>query len=88
MTIDGDNIELNIFDTAGQEDYDKLRPIGYSNVDVVLVCFSVDSRDSFANVESVWYKEMNHFCKDAPLILVCNKTDLREESPDQEQVST
>ena len=37
-----EEIELTLWDTAGQESYDKLRPLSYSNSDVVLICFSID----------------------------------------------
>ena len=41
---------FSLFDTAGQEDYDRLRPISYPDTNVFLVCFSVVSPDSFTNV--------------------------------------
>jgi GTPase SAR1 family protein len=34
--------------------------------------------ESLANVESQWAKEIKHFCKGVPVILVGNKTDLRD----------
>merc|ERR1712008_547965 len=63
-------------------EYDRLRPLSYQNTDVVLVCFSIDSPDSMANVQLKWAKEVKHFCKDAngkdaPIILVANKIDIR-----------
>lgn len=36
---------------AGQEDYDRLRPLSYPQTDVFLVCFSVVSPSSFENVK-------------------------------------
>ncbi len=32
-------IDLVVWDTAGQEDYDRLRPLAYGKTDVFLVCF-------------------------------------------------
>lgn len=39
-------MELALWDTAGQEDYDRLRPLSYPDTDVILMCFSIDSPDS------------------------------------------
>ena len=55
--VDGQNYELTLFDTAGQEDYDKLRPMSYDNTDAFLLCFSIVEPDSFSNVrEKVSYQ--------------------------------
>ena len=42
-------VELALWDTAGQEDYDRLRPLSYPDTDVILMCFSIDSPDSLQN---------------------------------------
>ena len=42
LTVDGKVCELTLWDTAGQEEYDRLRPLSYQKTDVVLVCFSID----------------------------------------------
>lgn len=57
VMIGGDPFTLGLFDTAGQEDYDRLRPLSYPQTDVFLVCFSVVSTSSFENV-----KEKVKFC--------------------------
>uniref|UniRef100_A0A2C9K179 Uncharacterized protein n=1 Tax=Biomphalaria glabrata TaxID=6526 RepID=A0A2C9K179_BIOGL len=73
-----ETVDLVIFDTAGQEDYDRLRPFSYSDVDVVLICFSLADSDTLLNVMSNWVPEIRYYCKDAPIILVGNKKDLRD----------
>lgn len=80
-----DEIEFSLWDTAGQESYDRLRPLSYPSSDVVLICFAIDSPDSLANVEVQWAKEVKHFCKGVPVILVGNKIDLRG---DQEMIDS
>uniref|UniRef100_T1H0F4 Uncharacterized protein n=1 Tax=Megaselia scalaris TaxID=36166 RepID=T1H0F4_MEGSC len=50
-------VELALWDTAGQEDYDRLRPLSYPDTDVILMCFSVDSPDSLENIPEKWTPE-------------------------------
>ncbi len=72
-------IKLNLWDTAGQEDYDRLRPLSYPDTDVILICFTIESIDSLDNVEDRWYPEVKHFCSNVPIILVGMKIDLRND---------
>jgi len=72
-------VELALWDTAGQEDYDRLRPLSYPDTDVILMCFSVDSPDSLENIPEKWTPEVKHFCPNVPIILVGNKKDLRND---------
>ena len=62
---------------AGQEDYDRLRPLSYPDTDVILMCFSIDSPDSLENIPEKWTPEVRHFCPTVPIVLVGNKKDLR-----------
>ena len=50
---------LGLFDTAGQEDYDRLRPLSYPQTDVFLVCFSIVAPASFENVKEKWFPEVS-----------------------------
>ena len=70
-------VELALWDTAGQEDYDRLRPLSYPDTDVILMCFSIDSPDSLQNIPEKWVPEVKHFCPNVPIVLVGNKKDLR-----------
>ncbi|KAL8277496.1 hypothetical protein RQP46_010126 [Phenoliferia psychrophenolica] len=79
IRIDDRTIELALWDTAGQEDYDRLRPLSYPDTDVVVICFSLDSPDSLDNVLSKWEGEVHHHCRDVPILLVGCKKDLRED---------
>jgi len=51
VEVDGKHVELALWDTAGQEDYDRLRPLSYPDSHVILICFAVDSPDSLENVQ-------------------------------------
>lgn len=92
VEVDGKHVELALWDTAGQEDYDRLRPLSYPDSHVILICFAVDSPDSLDNVQEKakssviipdsmliwqWISEVLHFCQSLPIILVGCKRDLR-----------
>jgi len=79
VPFDGKTVELALWDTAGQEEYDRLRPLSYPESNVILIVFSVDFPTSLANVQDKWYPEVAHFCEGTPLILVGTKTDLRRD---------
>ncbi|XP_051277396.1 rho-related GTP-binding protein RhoF [Dicentrarchus labrax] len=75
----GQQFRLHLYDTAGQEDYDRLRPLSYHGVNVVLICYDVLCPSSFDNVFIKWYPEVQHFCAGVPIILVGCKADLRQD---------
>ncbi|KAJ8301795.1 hypothetical protein KUTeg_020782 [Tegillarca granosa] len=79
IEVEGKQVELALWDTAGQEDYDRLRPLSYPDTDVILMCFSLDSPDSLENIFEKWTPEVRHFCPNVPIILVGNKKDLRND---------
>ena len=77
IVVDERCVELALWDTAGQEEYDRLRPLSYPDTDVLLMCYSIDNPDSLENIEEKWVPEVRHFCPTVPIILVGNKKDLR-----------
>lgn len=50
VAIGKNQINLSLWDTAGQEDYDRLRPLSYPDTDVVLMTFSVSDWESYDNI--------------------------------------
>eukprot|EP01087_Luapelamoeba_hula_P015822 TRINITY_DN4785_c0_g1_i1.p1 TRINITY_DN4785_c0_g1~~TRINITY_DN4785_c0_g1_i1.p1 ORF type:complete len:714 (-),score=111.98 TRINITY_DN4785_c0_g1_i1:39-2180(-) len=87
VMVDNKPINLGLWDTAGQEDYDRLRPLSYPQTDVFLVEFSVVQRTSFENVSAKWYPEIMHHCPGVPLLLVGNKIDLRNDHETLERLT-
>lgn len=82
--------KLNLWDTAGQEEYDRLRPLSYPQTDIFLVCFSISERSSLRNVVDKWYPEIvqnsspsgDESCRGRgkyPMFLVGTKADLRDD---------
>eukprot|EP01108_Squamamoeba_japonica_P007193 TRINITY_DN5997_c0_g1_i6.p1 TRINITY_DN5997_c0_g1~~TRINITY_DN5997_c0_g1_i6.p1 ORF type:complete len:213 (-),score=75.88 TRINITY_DN5997_c0_g1_i6:100-699(-) len=79
IMVDDEPYNLGLWDTAGQEEYDRLRALCYPQTDVFLVCFSVVSPVTLENVRLKWNPELKHHCPDTPRVLVGLKTDLRED---------
>ncbi|KAL5499361.1 hypothetical protein EMCRGX_G010760 [Ephydatia muelleri] len=78
IIVDDKVVTLGLWDTAGQDDYNRLRPLCYPDTDVFLMCFSLVSPASFENVSAKWYPEIHHHRPDTPIILVGTKSDLRD----------
>ncbi|XP_012262682.1 ras-like GTP-binding protein RhoL isoform X1 [Athalia rosae] len=77
ICVDGQEFNMTLWDTAGQEDYERLRPLSYPNTDCFLLCFSISARSSYENVASKWHPEIKHHCPNIPIVLVGTKGDLR-----------
>lgn len=82
IRLDEKHVQLALWDTAGQEEYERLRPMSYSKSHVILIAFALDTPDSLENVETKWIEEVRSICGPTiPVILVGCKADLRP-SPD------
>jgi len=86
VMVDGRPINLGLWDTAGQEDYDRLRPLSYPQTDVFLICFSVISTASLQNVKNKWVPEIRHHAPGVPIVLVGTKSDLRSDEQTKNQL--
>jgi len=67
---------LGLWDTAGQEEYDKMRTVSYPHTDVFVLCFSLVHPMSFDNVKNRWFPELKEYCPESPILLVGTKSDL------------
>ncbi|GJE96960.1 Rho GTPase [Phanerochaete sordida] len=78
IRLDGKPVQLALWDTAGQEEYERLRPMSYSKSHVILIAFAIDTPDSLDNVTVKWIEEVRSICgAQIPVILVGCKSDLR-----------
>lgn len=82
--VDGKPMQLSLWDTAGQEEFDRLRSLSYSDTHCIMLCFSIDSRDSLENAQSKWTTEIIDNCADIKLVLVALKCDLRSHQDDDD----
>lgn len=79
VSVDGSIINLGLWDTAGQEDYSRLRPLSYRGADIFVLAFSLISRASYENVLKKWMPELRRFAPNVPIVLVGTKLDLRDD---------
>jgi len=78
IRLDGKAVQLALWDTAGQEEYERLRPLSYPHSHVILIAFSIDTPDSLENVIHKWIEEVHSKCgPNLPVLLVGCKLDLR-----------
>ncbi|ELR11795.1 uncharacterized protein ACA1_362820 [Acanthamoeba castellanii str. Neff] len=77
----GNTYKLGIWDTAGQEDFDRMRALFYQGAHLFLLCFSVVSshHDSFEGVKQRWKDELRVHGGDKPFLLIGTKIDLRDD---------
>ncbi|RDX67784.1 Rac-like GTP-binding protein RAC2, partial [Mucuna pruriens] len=67
VVVDGSTVNLGLWDTAGQEDYNRLRPLSYRGADVFLLAFSLLSRASYENISKKWIPELRHYAPTVPI---------------------
>ncbi|KAL7992732.1 hypothetical protein Chor_016988, partial [Crotalus horridus] len=79
VTVGGRQHLLGLYDTAGQEDYNQLRPLSYPNTDVFLICFSVVNPASYHNVQEEWVPELKVCMPHVPYVLIGTQIDLRDD---------
>lgn len=78
IRLDEKPVQLALWDTAGQEEYERLRPMSYSKSHVILIAFALDTPDSLENVTTKWIEEVRSICGPTiPVILVGCKADVR-----------
>ncbi|KAM6555079.1 hypothetical protein CsatB_015841 [Cannabis sativa] len=79
VITNGTTVNLALWDTAGQEEYSRLRPLSYCGANVFIIAFSLISKISYENVSKKWIYELKHYAPNIPIILVGTKLDLRDD---------
>ena len=64
------HFSIRFWDTGGQSDYDRLRPLSYPQTDIMLFCFSLSSICSLDNLDQKFHPEVEHHVPDAHRLLL------------------
>jgi len=70
----GKEYKIDFWDTAGQEQFNKLHSSYYFQANACILCFDITRKVTYKNLEK-WYKEMRIYCPDIPVICIANKVD-------------
>jgi len=87
---DGKKVNLNLWDTAGQEKFRALGRNFYKDSYIIIIVFDITNRMSFINAKEVWYNEIKNYGEKYNFLsLVGNKSDKYEEEEvtDEEAIS-
>ena len=76
--LNGKMHSIDLWDTAGQDQYSNLHPSYYFAADCCIMVFDVTRKSTYDNIKK-WYKAMRLQCGDIPTVLVANKIDLKPE---------
>ena len=74
------SVSLTLWDTAGQEAYDSVRPMSYTMTDLVLLCYTIENKNMLPNITEKWIPEIKNFCPGVSFFLVGLKKDIRNEN--------
>ncbi|CAL8333949.1 unnamed protein product [Lota lota] len=79
--MDGVQISLGLWDTGGDDTFQRIRPMSYQQADVALLCFSVANPGSLADVRRKWIPEVRRHLPAVPVLVVGLQTDQRDGGP-------
>ena len=85
VRVNEHDVRLEIQDTAGHDEYDRIRPLSYKRTDEILLCFAVGSPETLKEVFFRWVPETRLFAAQAHLVLVGTKIDLRADVPGEQE---
>lgn len=78
VSVDREPCTIELYDTAGQAEYESLRSIAYTRTDVFVVCYSVVQPSSMVSACDKWLRELGQLHPRVPVVLVGTQTDMRE----------
>ena len=79
ITYNGQIVNLDVWDTAGQEKYRSLGKHFYKDSFIVILVYNITVKETFDNLKTIWLEDVNNFGeKYKVLAVVGNKFDLYE----------
>ena len=87
LVIDGQNLDVFRWDTAGQEQFRSLAPVYTRSSSAVIIVTSCTEIQSFLSIDSWIEIVRNTSERMPPLILAVNKTDLNPNAENSEELS-
>ncbi|XP_041984331.1 ras-related protein Rab-23 isoform X2 [Aricia agestis] len=88
IKIDGEEVRLMLWDTAGQEEFDAITKAYYRGAHACVLAFSTTDRHSFLALHD-WKLKVENECGEIPTIIVQNKIDLMDQcvvGPDEAEL--
>ena len=75
---EGENVKLQIWDTAGQEKFRTITNSYYRGAHALMIVFDITDHQSFADATNYWFQEIKTSCPpEIQILLVGNKSDLQ-----------
>ncbi|KAH8393942.1 hypothetical protein KR215_008618 [Drosophila sulfurigaster] len=79
IEIDGEDVRIMLWDTAGQEEFDCITKAYYRGAQASVLVFSTTDRASFDAIKE-WKRKVENECNEIPTVIVQNKIDLIEQA--------
>ena len=81
--VNGNMVNLSLWDTAGGSDYTRLRALSYPDTHVIVLTFSILSSSKFINLKLLWIPEIRNQLPNCPIILVGSDSDYNSAEDDR-----
>ena len=86
ITYNDKKMQLDIWDTAGQEQYRSLGKHFYKDSFIVILVYNITIKESFDNLKNIWLEDVVNYGEEYKVLAVVgNKCDLYEQEAVSEQ---
>ena len=89
--FEGKNYRIQLWDTAGQEQYRSIAKSHYISInlhiidsDVIILTYSLNEYGTFEELQQYWIDEIKQIAPEAKIFLIGNKNDLKREVKDEQ----